>query len=399
MAIITLGLLDKKLYLIIVIAIVRTINIIISNETDGYYNGIICSINEEVGSIILGIIVIFIFKPKKEKKIEDKNNIKYLFILFMLKTIKLLYERLHRYIIKDPYYRYTTILNTINGFEIFLMSLATFILLKYKYHIHHMISMVGFCFLGILNDIVLGNYSLIGYKYLYAYIIYIINDLLVFCYLKYMMDKLYYHYTELLLIWGIIGIIIQILIYFGIIIYESVNDIDGIINDFKTYFAQTNIFTIIFLQFFYYILDGGLYYLLTLLELYYLRPNHMLINDEISIYEDIFFYAERKNKIYSLIIFLIQIIVILFYYEILEFNFWGLNKNTAKNVQIRERSESEIRESNISEIELGDQYYIKHDKTELTDEDPNVTDDNIGNNITKKFNLSNEENSASVQNN
>ena len=399
MAIITLGLLDKKLYLIIAIAIVRTINIIISNETDGYYNGIICSINEEVGSIFFGIITIFIFKPKKEKKIEDKNNIKYLFILFMLKTIKLLYERLHRYIIKDPYYRYTTILNTINGFEIFLMSLATFILLKYKYHIHHMISMVAFCFLGILNDIVLGNYSLIGYKYLYAYIIYIINDLLVFCYLKYMMDKLYYHYTELLLIWGIIGIIIQVLIYIGIIIYEYVNDIDGIINDFKTYFLETNIFTIIFLQFFYYIFDGGLYYLLTLLELYYLRPNHMLINDEISIYEDIFFYAERKNKIYSLIIFLIQIIVILFYYEILEFNFWGLNKNTAKNVQIRERSESEIRESNISEIELGDQYYIKHDKTELTDEDPNVTDDNIGNNITKKFNLSNEENSASVQNN
>ena len=91
--------------------------------------------------------------------------------------------------------------------------------------------------------------------------------------------------------------------------------------------------------------------------------------------------------------------MILFYYEILEFNFWGLNKNTAKNVQIRERSESEIRESNISEIELGDQYYIKHDKTKLTDEDPNVTDDNIGNNITKKFNLSNEENSSSVQNN
>ena len=133
MAIITLSLLDKKLYLIIAIAIVRTINIIISNETDGYYNGIICSINEEVGSIFFGIIIIFIFKPKKEKKIEDKNNIQFLFILFMLKTIKLLYERLHRYIIKDPYYRYTTILNTINGFEIFLMSLATFILLKYLF--------------------------------------------------------------------------------------------------------------------------------------------------------------------------------------------------------------------------------------------------------------------------
>ena len=399
MAIITLGLLDKKLLLILLISIETTTNIIICNETDGYYDGIICTINEEIGSIIIAIILIIIFKPKKEKQREDKNNIKYLLILFMLRAVKLLYEKLHRYIISDPYYRYTAILNTINGFEIFGMSLATFILLKYKYYIHHMISMVVFCLLGCLNDFVLGNFTIIGYKYLYAYIIYIINDLLVFCYLKYMMDKLYYHYTELLLIWGIIGIIIQILIYFGIIIYEYVNDIDGIINDFKTYFLETNIFTIIFLQFFYYILDGGLYYLLTLLELYYLRPNHMLINDEISIYEDIFFYAERKNKIYSLIIFLIQIIVILFYYEILEFNFWGLNKNTAKNVQIRERSESEIRESNISEIELGDQYYIKHDKTKLTDEDPNVTDDNIGNNITKKFNLSNEENSSSVQNN
>ena len=374
MAIITLGLLDKKLLLILLISIETTTNIIICNETDGYYDGIICTINEEIGSIIIAIILIIIFKPKKEKQREDKNNIKYLLILFMLRAVKLLYEKLHRYIISDPYYRYTAILNTINGFEIFGMSLATFILLKYKYYIHHMISMVVFCLLGCLNDFVLGNFTIIGYKYLYAYIIYIINDLLIFCYLKYMMDKLYYHYTELLLIWGIIGIIIQVLIYIGIIIYEYVNDIDGIINDFKTYFLETNIFTIIFLQFFYYIFDGGLYYLLTLLELYYLRPNHMLINDEISIYEDIFFYAERKNKIYSLIIFLIQIIVILFYYEILEFNFWGLNKNTAKNVQIRERSESEIRESNISEIELGDQYYVKHDKTKLTDEDPNVTD-------------------------
>ena len=167
-----------------------------------------------------------------------------------------------------------------------------------------MISMIIFCFLGILNDCILGNYFLIGYKYIYVYIIYIINELFVFCYLKYMMDKWNYHYTELLLIWGIIGIIIQILIYFGIIIYESVNDIDGIINDFKTYFAQTNIFTIIFLQFFYYIFDGGLYYLLTLLELYYLRPNHMLISDEINVYQK--FFSMKKDEI--------KYIVLLYFY-------------------------------------------------------------------------------------
>ena len=64
-----------------------------------------------------------------------------------------------------------------------------------------MISMAIFCFSGILFDYILGNYFLIGYKYIYVYIIYIINELFVFCYLKYMMDKLYYHYKELLFIW------------------------------------------------------------------------------------------------------------------------------------------------------------------------------------------------------
>jgi hypothetical protein len=272
------------------------------------------------------------------------------------------------------------------------MSLATFILLKYKYYIHHMISMVVFCLLGCLNDFVLGNFTIIGYKYLYVYIIYIINDLLIFCYLKYMMDKLYYHYTELLLIWGIIGLVIKVFIYSGIIIYEYENDIEGVVNDWKTYFTETNIFTIIFLQFVYFIIDGGIYYLLTLLELYYLRPNHMLINDEINIYEDIFFYAERQNKIYSLIIFLLQMFAMLFYYEILEFNFWGLNKNTAKSIKIRERTEILMRESNVSEIELGDQYYVKHDKTRTSDEHLNVTNDGISNQTsTQKCNLSNEE--------
>jgi hypothetical protein len=310
----------------------------------------------------------------------------------MLRFTKSLYERIYRYAEPNKYYRYNTILNTINGGEIFLMSLVTFILLKYKYYIHHMISMAIFCFLGCLNDFVLENFTIIGYKYLYAYIIYIINDLLIFCYLKYMMDKLYYHYTELLLIWGIIGLVIKVFIYSGIIIYEYENDIEGVVNDWKAYFSETNIFTIIFLQFVYFIIDGGIYYLLTLLELYYLRPNHMLINDEINIYEDIFFYAERQNKMYSLIIFLLQMFAMLFYYEILELNFWGLNKNTAKSIKIRERTEIVMRESNVSEIELGDQYYVKHDKTRTSDEDLNVTKDRINDNIsTQKCNLSNEE--------
>ena len=60
----------------------------------------------------------------------------------------------------------------------------------------------------------------------------------------------------------------------------------------------------------------------------------MLISDEINVYEKIFFYEERPNKIYILFVFLFQMLIILFYYEILEFNFLGLNKNTAKSIQM-----------------------------------------------------------------
>ena len=178
-----------------------------------------------------------------------------------------------------------------------------------------------------------------------------------------MMDKLYFHYAELLLIWGIVGTIVKTLIFSGMIIYEYINDINEIVNDLYTYFTETNIFTIIFLQFFYFLLSGGIYYLLTLLELYYLRPNHMIITDEMNVYEDLFFYSENQNKYYSIIIFFIQMWALLFYYEILELNFWGLNNNTTKNIQKRMGKDNDPRESFVSIIELGDQYYIKNDQT------------------------------------
>ena len=77
-----------------------------------------------------------------------------------------------------------------------------------------------------------------NFKYIYIYIVYIINEVLLFCYLKYMMDKLYYHYSEVILFWGIAGFIVKIFIFSGMIIYEYENDLEGIIDEFKTYFAE-----------------------------------------------------------------------------------------------------------------------------------------------------------------
>ena len=174
-----------------------------------------------------------------------------------------------------------------------------------------------------------------------------------------MMDKLFYHYSELLIFFGIFGFLSKGLCLLGIIIYEEKNNIDGQLYMLKFYFETNNIYTIIFFQFFYFIVIGSLSNIFLILMLFYLKPNHAVIVDELYFYTITFIYYENpKNKELS-IIFVFQIIILLFYYEILEFNFLGLNKNTVKNIKQRERNENEEKQSINSEIELTDQYYME----------------------------------------
>ena len=156
MAIISFGRIDKKLNIIAILAIVRLINLIISNEVPGEYSiDILCSINEEMGPIIIAIIMIFLFKQKEKKKNANNKSMKYIVFLFILRLVKCSYEKVFPYIITDNHYRFNSILITINGLEIIMITYGTFILLKYKYYIHHMISMLIYCALAISIDSIL----------------------------------------------------------------------------------------------------------------------------------------------------------------------------------------------------------------------------------------------------
>ena len=390
MAIITIGIIDKKLILLVFLTILRVIDVIVSYEPSGdYFNSILCSLLEEIGPVIAGIIMNFTIKQKLDIRKEDKRNVKYPIILFLLRIIKSCYERIFPYVLTEKKYKYNAILNTTNGIEIFLISFGTFLLLKYKYYIHHMISMCIFCGLGIVNDFIIGSYFIIRYDYIYIYIIYIINEVLLFCYMKYMMDKLYYQYIEILIYWGIAGVLVKLCIFSGMIIYEQVNDIEGILNDFYIYFTETNIYGIIFLQFIYYLCYGAFYYIFIILILYYLRPNHMIISDELIVYAMLIFYQDKPNKYYTILPFILQMVALMFYIEFLEFNFWNLNINTAKNIQIREKTEIDERNTLMSAIELGDQYYLKNNETKNSEYSSYYPNENTEVN---KDNLINEKN-------
>ena len=377
MALILLGRLDKKLLIIIVIDIVHLINLIVLNEVnEKFFNNTLINLEEEIGIIIIGLFMFCKYKEKQNKTYKNKKSFKYILFLFIFRLIKSSYE-IFCINIFDKKYRFTKVLNTTNGFILLLMSLVTYILLKYKYYIHHIISMFLYLAIGISIDLILHSYQEIKYDYIYFYIIYVVNEVLIFCYIKYLMDKLYYNYKEVVIYWGITGLIAIILTYVALYIYQyKLNINNNIINELREYFDfdKLKIVNFIFLQLLYVLLNGGIFYFLTILMIDYFKPNYTVITDQIYVFVRCIAYEDRKNKYYTFITFAFQILALLIYFEIIELNFFKLNENTTKNILEREEIEKEeqnedeqIKEE-IQEIEINGEYILRDTITNLDEE-------------------------------
>ena len=201
-----------------------------------------------------------------------------------------------------------------------LLTLSTFILLKYKYYIHHYITMSLYCVLGISMDLILGGFWDINLKYAYIFIVFLIDDAIVYCFLKYMMDKLYYQYTEVIIYNGIIELILNLAFMTGLGYYEYKNEIKeedirflNIFKSIQTYFKETNPAIIIFFQFLYFLVNYGLMTLLMILIIYYLSPNYMIIPDQIGVIEELLVY-QTKKKIDFILLFLSHCKIFVYYF-------------------------------------------------------------------------------------
>jgi len=54
----------------------------------------------------------------------------------------------------------------------------------------------------------------------------IIGEVMVYCYMKYMMDKLYYQYTEVIIYYGLFGLIVNLCAIKGLEIFKYEKKID-----------------------------------------------------------------------------------------------------------------------------------------------------------------------------
>ena len=184
--------------------------------------------------------------------------------------------------------------------------------------------------------------------------------------MKYMIDKKYHNYWNILCFYGLsIFIFLTIKFLIFIIMDPYNNNVFLLIRNAETKFIILHFLIDVIISYF-------LKMLFTLLILEYFSLNHVLISH--LIFRILFTFYQyvtdsEKLKLLFLIPAVFLIFSLLLYLEILEFNFCNLNKNTKRNIMLREEEEMLLRNNtNASENE------IEVDK-DLIIKNPQVTKD------------------------
>ena len=251
------------------------------------------------------------------------------------------------------------------GIEMVFLALISIFLLKYKYFIHNYIAIGAFILFGLINDIILDLYSKslkVGALSLIMSFIALITDAIYLCYQKYMMEKLFYPYWNVVLVPGIIlfVLITTVLIF---ILFVGKDSSISLVSGFYKYFDDVPP-GIIVGKFLINVIFNFFLSTFTILTLYNFTPDYVLISVSLSKFVN-FLIDYQSDRYYFIIFFILQFFCLLLYLEIIELNFCKLNKNTRRNIQIRGdqdisgENESDSQRASLFEISPG--YLIDDD--------------------------------------
>ena len=221
--------------------------------------------------------------------------------------------------------------------EIIFIVIVSKLLLKMKLYIHHYIGLSIFLVLSLIIDI-LFNLTIFKPDILFIgiYIIYLILDSIYVTYEKYMMDKLGYspyntvfYIGFIFLFTATVGIII--LSFTGGAFYNGNNYvIEGIDDYFKKNEYKYVILHMLYLICFRFFLN-----ILKILTVYYFTQIHNFTTYILIKIFDLLLRKDSDYKYFSILLFFFQFLGLLIFLEIIELNFWGLNKNVVRKVEKR----------------------------------------------------------------
>jgi hypothetical protein len=141
---------------------------------------------------------------------------------------------------------------------------------------------------------------------------------------------------------------------------------------FYDYFEKIKV-SIIISQFIVLLIFKILYYIFMSLTIYYFSINHILICYSLSKMANILIKHESKKEYYCIILFIVQFLLLMIYLEVIELHFCGLDKNTRKSIQIREREDMNLEyfernnSANDNLVEISPGYIISKEYDILSD--------------------------------
>ena len=267
-----------------------------------------------------------------------------------------------------------------DSLEIIFITLATFFILKYKYYIHHFVSISLFIALNIVIDVIIKNFQTVNKATIIITILYVIVESLYYTYLKYLVEKKYYFTFDIIGILGSFYLLFIIISFTGQIIYYKVKGSYGLIFQFYFFYKDYHTWYMIIRFLIGFIIEGIIINILEIVILKELTPIYVIIAYELSKIPTSIIDIKGNKKWIILALSIIQIFFLLFYLEILEFNFCSLNKNTKKNIIERECYESFDSQDFGRETEIEFKGYKIADimeKEELEEIEGNEKDNNI----------------------
>ena len=363
----SLGIIDKKLIIPLLEIIIYMIYFIYESfDPSDKINILFFYFGNSIGEMITFYIP-YIFKyennyktkNKKQKKCTKNNIIDYFFLLLfhLLKTICVIYE----FHMDDEN---TSYICTMEALEIIMMCLATKFFLKYKYYIHHLISLIIIVISSIIMDF-LPHLETISIHFLVFFIIYSIVEVSYYCYIKYLIDVKYHSLYNMIFFCGMADFILICCYFSVILIFEIINNNDNLSQTLEKIIIKFFVGTF---------LAGFIQSILSYQTINLFNPNFIFVCFVIAKIPNILILA-INDLLYLVIIipYTIQIFALFFYVEIFEFNFCGLNKNTKKNILLREKEENNNNDIGKDDIivELKYGYFIKNKETEIEKDEKN----------------------------
>ena len=207
---------------------------------------------------------------------------------------------------------------------------------------HHFISIGLIAICSIIIDLLFGSYSYINIITIVNSFFYILTDIFLYSYYKYLIEFKYYFFLDVLFISGVMNLIINFTTISVILLYQHLNDNNSLIFQFYTFYMEFGIGIMAsrFLLFIFFF--GFIVFTIEFLVLNKLTPNHVIISFEIGKIPESIVFNESNKRWLVLLVAIFQIIFLLFYLEIFEYNFCSLNENTKKNIEKRMMTESII---------------------------------------------------------